>query len=120
MRLIDRILGGRNDKGDNGKLEPVKPEWKRVGVYFYRADGRYPPAKWAQTPQQFSDMVPDIRRHIDGKLEVRITNSDDHLLFHSTKNDVEWDGIGLGKFLARDSEAHGASRRDTRDTAYER
>lgn len=76
--------------------------WQRLGVYFYRSDGRYPPATWAETPQQFADMIPKIREHLDKKLEVRITNSDDHLLFHATDKGIEWDGIGLKPMMDHD------------------
>ena len=76
--------------------------WQRVGVYLYRADGRYPPATWAETPKQFAEMLPVIQRHIDNKLEVRITNGDDHLLFHATDKGIEWDGIRLGPVLDED------------------
>jgi hypothetical protein len=51
--------------------------WRTVGVYFYGPDGRYSPATWAETPQRFVEMVPQIRMHLDNKLEVRITSSDD-------------------------------------------
>jgi hypothetical protein len=47
--------------------------WERLGVCLYRADGRYPPATWAETPQEFGEMIPAIRSHIRKKLEVRIT-----------------------------------------------
>jgi hypothetical protein len=73
--------------------------WEKLGVYLYRADGRYPPATWAETPKEFGEMIPAIRAHIHKKLEVRITNSEDHLLFHATQNGIEWDGIGLRPFL---------------------
>jgi hypothetical protein len=119
MRLIDRILGQRNEKDVSNTSEPITPKWKRTGVHLYQPDGRYA-TKWAETPQDFSDMVSDIRRHMDNRLEVRITNSEDHLLFHSTKNGVEWDGIGLSRFLEHEREAHEASRKNTRDTSYDR
>jgi hypothetical protein len=75
--------------------------WRSVGVHFYNQDGRYPPATWAETPQQFVEMVPQIRKHLDNKLEVRITNGDDHLLFHATSNGIEWDGIRLSEYLSK-------------------
>lgn len=73
--------------------------WKTVGIYLYRADGRYPSATWATTPQQFEKMIPQIREHIDKKLEVRITNAEDQLLFHATHKGIEWDGCGLAPML---------------------
>jgi hypothetical protein len=120
MRPIDLILGQKNESAQGATTETTKPEWKTAKVYLYREDGRYPAPRWAETPQQFSDMVPDIRRHIDNKLEVRVTNGDDHLLFHSTKNGVEWDGIGLSRFLEHDRGAHEAGKRNTPDTSYDR
>lgn len=86
--------------------------WHRIGVYLYRADGRYPPPTWAETREQFMGMVPKIRQHIDNKLEVRITNGSDHLLFHSTKKGIEWDGIGLSPVLdhPRNAERLGGGR----------
>jgi hypothetical protein len=84
--------------------------WRTVGVYFYGPDGRYPPATWAETPQRFVEMVPKIRKHLDNKLEVRITSSDDHLLFHATKNGIEWDGIRLSEYLSREPQCHGAAK----------
>lgn len=77
-------------------------EWQRVGVYFYNAEGRYPPATWAEIPEQFANMIPKIREHVDRKLEVRITNTDDHLLFHATDKGFEWDGIRLQTMLDHD------------------
>lgn len=74
--------------------------WPRLGIYLYRADGRYGPAKWAETRQEFARMIPAIRDHVDRKLEVRITNTDDHLLFHATQKGIEWDDIRLGPWLA--------------------
>ena len=76
--------------------------WERLGVYLYRADGRYPPATWAETPQQFAKMIRQIRKHVDKKLEVRITNTDDHLLFHATEKGIEWDGLALTPLLDHD------------------
>lgn len=76
--------------------------WQRVGVYLYRADGRYPPATWAETPEQFAQMIPNIRQHVDKRLEVRVTNTHDHLLFHATDNGIEWDGIQLKPLLDHD------------------
>lgn len=73
--------------------------WKTVGVYFYRADGRYPAPSWAQTPQQFEKMIPQIREHVNKKLEVRIVDAQDHLLFHATDKGIEWDGSGLTPLL---------------------
>jgi hypothetical protein len=113
MRFIDRILGHKNEDAKDAGAGIGKPEWRRVGVYFYRADGRYPAPTWAENPQQFNDLIPDIRRQIESKLELRITNGDDHLLFHSTKRGIEWDGIRLGHFLEHDRESHAASKKDT-------
>jgi hypothetical protein len=73
--------------------------WQPVSVYFYRADGRYPPASRAETAGQFVAMIPKIGRHIDDKLEVRITDGNDHLLFHATQKGIEWDGIALSPIL---------------------
>jgi hypothetical protein len=84
--------------------------WERLGVYLYRADGRYPPAVWAETPQEFGEMIPAIRAHIGKKLEVRITNGEDHLLFHATRNGIEWDGIGLRPFLYRGRDEKAAAK----------
>ena len=58
-----------------------------------RRHGRYPPAMWLETPQQFAEIIPKIQEHMDNKLEVRITNGDDHLLFHATPKGIEWDDI---------------------------
>jgi hypothetical protein len=90
MALLDWIK-----KRNEGQREPQSGGWHAVGVYFYNSEGRYPPASWANTPEEFAGMVPQIRNHLDNKLEIRITNSDDHLLFHATKNGIEWDGIRL-------------------------
>lgn len=76
--------------------------WQRLGVYLYRNDGRYPPATWAETPKEFAGMVRQIREHVDKKLEVRITNPGDQLLFHATKEGIEWDGINLKPILDED------------------
>jgi hypothetical protein len=73
--------------------------WKTVGIYFYRADGRYSAASWAQTPQQFEKMFPRIREHLNRKLEVRIVDTQDRLLFHATDKGIEWDGSGLAPLL---------------------
>ena len=51
--------------------------------------------------QRFGVMTPQIRKQLDNKLELRITNSGDHLLFHATDKGIEWDGIGLGQRLDR-------------------
>lgn len=98
MALLDfmkrsDVRGMHDDRGSG---------WERVGAYLYRADGRYPPATWAETPEQFVKMIPKIREHVDNKLKVRITNTDDHLLFHATDKGVEWDGIGLKPMLDHD------------------
>jgi hypothetical protein len=93
--------------------------WRTVGVYFYRPDGRYSAATWAATPQRFVEMVPQIRKHLDNKLEVRITSSDDHLLFHATKNGIEWDGIRLSEYLSREPQWHGAAKTES-DPAKEK
>lgn len=76
--------------------------WKPVGVHLYQADGRYPSATWAQTPQQFEKMIPSIREHIHKKLEVRIVDTQDQLLFHATQKGIEWDGSGLAPLLKRE------------------
>jgi hypothetical protein len=98
MALLDWVkpstVRGMHDDQGNG--------WQRLGVYLYRADGRYPPATWAETPQQFVKMIPKIREHVDNRLEVRITNSDDHLVFHATDKGVQWDGIQLKPLLDTD------------------
>jgi len=73
--------------------------WKAVNIFLYRADGRYEAATRAQTPQDFEAVIPKIRQHIDSRLEVRVTNGADHLLFHATEKGVEWDGIGLTPIL---------------------
>jgi hypothetical protein len=87
--MKDSVARQRNDDHGRG--------WQRLGVYLYRADGRYPPATWAETPQAFYEMIPAIQKHLDNKLEVRITNGDDHMLFHATGKGIEWDGIGLSE-----------------------
>jgi hypothetical protein len=51
-------------------------------------------------------MMPKIGRQVDNRLEVRITNAGDHLLFHATDKGIEWDGIGLGQHLDRTREGH--------------
>ena len=76
--------------------------WKPVGIHFYRADGKHPSATWAQTPQQFEKMIPRIREHLHKKLEVRIVNTQDQLLFHATDKGIEWDGSGLAPLLKRE------------------
>ena len=73
--------------------------WKPVGVHLFQADGRHPSATWAQTPQQFEKMIPSIREHIQKKLEVRIVDGRDQLLFHATRKGIEWDGSGLAPLL---------------------
>jgi hypothetical protein len=88
--------------------------WPRVNVYFYRADGRYPPASHAETPEQFAAMIPKIRNQVDNRLEVRITNGDDHLLFHATGKGVQWDGIGLSQHLDLARDARPEDDADTR------
>ena len=90
---INRSAAPRSKSDDRGT------EWQTVSVYFYRADGRYPPASRAETGEQFAAMIPKISRHIDDKLEVRITNGEDHLLFHATQKGIEWDGIALSQIL---------------------
>ena len=84
--------------------------WRSVGAYLYNSDGRYPAASWAETPEQFAGMVPQICNHLDNKLEVRITNSEDHLLFHATKNGIEWDGIRLSEYLSKEPQAPEAAK----------
>ncbi len=76
--------------------------WKAVGVYFHRADGRYPAARWAETPRQFEKMIPQIREHVNKKLEVRIVDTRDRLLFHATDKGIEWDGSGLTPLLRQE------------------
>ena len=78
------------------------PAWSTLKVYFYRADGRYGPPQWAETPREFAGMIRQIREHVDKKLEVRITNPEDQLLFHATEKGVEWDGIKLVPILDED------------------
>jgi hypothetical protein len=92
--------------------------WQRLGVYLYRNDGRYPPATWAETPQQFAGMIPKIREHIANRLEVRITNGDDHLLFDATQKGIEWDGIGLSRHLdnGRTAPSKGGGGKDRKDS----
>jgi hypothetical protein len=99
MGYLDWMKGSgatRNKSDDQGG------GWQRLHVYFYREDGRYPPAKHAETPEAFAEMVPKIREHIDKKLEIRITNGDDHMLFHATQKGIEWDGIQLEPILEHD------------------
>jgi hypothetical protein len=79
-----------------------RPGWQTLKVYLYGRDGRYGSPNWAETSQEFVDMVPKIREHVDNKLEVRITNGDDHLLFHATEKGIEWDGIKLTPMLDKD------------------
>ena len=74
-------------------------EWKSLGVYLYRADGTYIRAKWAKTPEDFRKMLPKIGKHLKKRLEVRITNSGDELLFHATDKGIEWDGMELESLL---------------------
>jgi len=69
--------------------------WEWLGIYLYRADGTYTRAEWVKSPEELVAHVPQIREHMKNRLEVRITNSDDELLFHAIDNSVEWDGIGL-------------------------
>lgn len=76
--------------------------WRTLNVYLYRADGRYGPPVHAERPETFPAVVRQIREHVDNKLEVRITNGDDHLLFHATAKGIEWDGIGLTPILDHD------------------
>jgi len=99
MGLLDWVKKdsavARNQNDDRGG------GWESLNVYFYHADGRYPPASHAETPEQFGAMIPQIRKQLDNKLELRITNSGDHLLFHATDKGIEWDGIGLGQHLDR-------------------
>jgi hypothetical protein len=97
MALLDWIK-----KRNEGQREPQSGGWHAVGVYFYNSEGRYPPASWAKTPEEFAGMVPQIRNHLDNKLEIRITNGDDHLLFHATRNGIEWDGIRLSEYLSKE------------------
>jgi len=73
MKKDSRVAHSQNDDRGGG--------WQRLNVYFYRADGRYPPASHAETPDQFAAMIPQIRKQVDNRLELRITNSSDHLLF---------------------------------------
>jgi hypothetical protein len=141
MRFIDRIFAktrekagapesnqqsviaarSKSDTGIHVANAPAEmKQWKTVGVYFHQADGRHPGPVWADTPEKFNDLIPDIRRQIESKLELRITNGDDHLLFHSTKNGVEWDGIGLRRFLEHHREVHQACSRQSHDTSPDR
>lgn len=92
MGLLDFVKGRGNDRNES-------PGWQPVAVYLYRADGRYPPARWAQTPEQFAEIAPRISEHMSKRLEVRVTNTQDQMLFHATEKGVEWDGIGLGLYL---------------------
>jgi hypothetical protein len=101
MALLDWIK-----KRNEVQREAQSGGWRAVGVYLYNSEGRYPPASWAKTPEEFAGMVPQIRNHLDNKLEIRITNGDDHLLFHATKNGIEWDGIRLSEYLSREAPRH--------------
>lgn len=74
-------------------------EWKWLGVYLYRADGTYTRAMWAKTSEDFRKMLPKIRKHVKNRLEVRITNTGDELLFHATDKGIEWDGMELESLL---------------------
>jgi hypothetical protein len=120
MGLLDWI---KNRNETKPEMPTEGSGWRSVGVYFYRPDGRYPPASWAQTPQQFVEMIPQIKKHLDEKLEVRITNGDDHLLFHATQKGIEWDGIGLSPILdherskPKDLDARERSIRNTQESA---
>ena len=76
--------------------------WQPIGIYLYRADGRYGAATWADTPQQFEKMIPQIRECMSQKREVRITNTRDELLFHATAKGIEWDGCGLAPVLKQE------------------
>jgi hypothetical protein len=96
MGLLDWM--NRAPENEQGRA----PEWQTLKVYLYRHDGRYGPPNWAETPEEFTKMIPQIRKHMDGKLEVRVTNCDDHLLFHATDKGIEWDGINLGKVIEHD------------------
>jgi hypothetical protein len=52
-----------------------------------------------KTPEKLTALLPKLRDHVRKRLEVRITNSSDELLFHSTSKGIEWDAIGLKPFM---------------------
>jgi hypothetical protein len=90
---IERLL----DDATKGQKTPV--HFERLGVYEYRADGRYHGANWVDTPEAFVEMIPRLSQHIvDGK-ELRITDASDRLLFHAKDKTIEWDGIGISPLL---------------------
>jgi hypothetical protein len=74
-------------------------DWDWLGVYLFRDDGTYGSATWIKGPDELKKMLPSIQGHVRNKLEVRITNSGDELLFHSMEGGVEWDGIGLTQLM---------------------
>lgn len=96
MGYLDWIKGA---SAPRSKSDERGVEWQKLKIYFYRADGRYPPASWAETGGQFTAMIPKISQHLDNKLELRITNSEDQMVFHATQKGIEWDGIGLSPIL---------------------
>ena len=69
--------------------------WKPLAVFLYRADGTYTCAEWVKTPKELEALLPKLRENVLKRLEVRITNYSDELLFHATSNGIEWDEIGL-------------------------
>ena len=83
--------------------ESRNEEWNWIGVYLYRADGTYFRARWLKSPQDLVNMLPKIRTHIRSGRDVAITNSADEMLFHATKNGIEWDGLGLEPLLQQES-----------------
>jgi hypothetical protein len=107
MRLLDWMQQPHRDQSDT---EAQSSRWRTVGVHFYGHDGRYPPATWADSPERFAEMIPQIRKHLDNKLEVRITNSEDHPLFHATSNGVEWDGLRLSEYLSKEPHSPGTAK----------
>jgi hypothetical protein len=95
-----RFLSWMKRAPENEQGRP--PGWETLKVHFYRPDGRYGPPDWAETPKEFAGIVRQIREHVDKRLEVRITNPGDQLLFHATKEGIEWDGINLKPILDED------------------
>jgi hypothetical protein len=101
----------RNKEIDRLLREATKPEkpavnFERVGIYEYRADGRYHGATWVDTPEAFAEMIPRLSQHIEEGKELRITDASDRLLFQAKDKKVEWDGIGISPLLESAKKAH--------------
>lgn len=74
-------------------------DWDWLGLYLFREDGSYGSAVRIKGPDELKKVLPSIQGHVKNKLEVRITNSGDELLFHSIDGGIEWDGIGLARLM---------------------